>query len=213
MLIGKQRGGSSSDSIKFMALRSSYSILTDKSKTIEIVADIGCGKGDFAKQLADFNKQLLLVDFDPLDTLPSDKCSFFQADLNHDWPIASNTVDFLFSLEVIEHTENPRHFFREIARVLRPEGYGFVSTPNNESLFSKLVFLFKSQHRYFQDASYPGHITPLLQVDFLRIINENNLIFKGFYYTNQEVIPLLNLPIKGYGKSLSGNFGVLFQKK
>ena len=78
-----------------------------------------------------------------------------QADLNSDWPIPTHYVDFGFALEVIEHVENPRHFFRQMKRITKPGGHIFITTPNNHSLSSKLTFLLRGQHRYFQEASYP----------------------------------------------------------
>jgi SAM-dependent methyltransferase len=45
-------------------------------------------------------------------------------------PYPSESFDLVTSTEVIEHLENPRRFFREVARVLKPGGQIILSTPN-----------------------------------------------------------------------------------
>ncbi|GAH32487.1 unnamed protein product, partial [marine sediment metagenome] len=51
-------------------------------------------------------------------------------DLNLPWPYPSEWADIILSVEVIEHLENPWHHFREVKRVLKPEGVLILAVPN-----------------------------------------------------------------------------------
>jgi len=206
-ILGKQTDGQSSDAIYAMALRA---LAAAPCRAGEAV-DVGAGAGNFTRMLAgQFERVHALDAFRPVD-LPANTI-FHETDLNGNWPLPDGAADLLVALEVIEHLENPRHFFREITRVLRPGGYGFVSTPNNHSLSSLLTFLTKGQHRAFQAPSYPAHITPVLKTDLERMLGENGLRRLGFFYSNRDTLPLLHTEIRFGGPLFSFNFGVLFQK-
>jgi 2-polyprenyl-3-methyl-5-hydroxy-6-metoxy-1,4-benzoquinol methylase len=175
------------------------------------IADIGAGQGNMARLVARADRPVLMVDdFEPVE-LP-DNCQWIRTDLNNHWGLDDQQFDFVFALEVIEHLENPRHFFRELVKIMKPGAYGFVSTPNNEGFFSKLNFLVNSQHRWFQDSSYPAHITPVLKIDLTRILIENKLELRQFYYGMHDYIPKLGIPLRIPGPLFSRTVGVLFQK-
>lgn len=211
--VGVQTEGRSPDYIKLMAWRGIAKAAGDKN--IGIAADVGGGRGDWANQLKERTSHVFLLDYAPpsADALP-EFVTGIQANLNERWPLADASVDFLFSLEVVEHLENPRHFFREIARATKPGGFAFVSTPNNHSLTSKITFFLRGQHRLFQEFSYPAHITPLLICDFERIADEVGLSVVDVFFTNHDVIPKLHWRIPFFkGRWFSDSIGVLFRRK
>ena len=175
------------------------------------IADVGAGRGLLAEKLTALAPRVLMLDFHCPAALPPGT-EFGSADLNQSWPLADQTVDFAFSLECIEHLENPRHFMREMARVIKAGGHGFLLTPNKHSWASKLTFLLKGQHRYFHQASYPAHITPLLQCDLLWMLQESGLTFQGWFYSNEDVIPKLGWYMHLSGCHFSACLGVLFKK-
>ena len=208
MVIGKQAEGSSPSTIKDMAIRAMLSV---GNTDYDTVADIGAGRGELTQKIAENSKTVLMLDdFDGSQASP--KAKFIKTDLNAFWNVPDNSVDFAFSLEVIEHIENPRHFMREIKRILKPGGYGFISTPNSLNIFSRLYFFFKYQHRWFQDFSYPAHISVLTETDFRRILNENTLQLIDFHYNYADTLPLIEIPIRLKINTLSSSVGVLFKK-
>lgn len=207
--LGRQKDGSSPAYTKQMALAAKDAAIG--SSVIPVALDIGAGAGELTRLLLPISRRVIMLDFYAPRTLP-DGATFIQSDLNREWPLEDDSVDFAFAIEVIEHVENPRHFVREVSRVLRPGGFGFLSTPNNHSLASKLTFLFRDQHRMFQDPSYPGHITALLQSDLLRVLTECALRPFQWFYSNSDTLPVLHWQIRLRGRPFSNCLGILFSK-
>ena len=121
-------------------------------------------------------------------------------------------MDMAFAVEVIEHVENPRHFLREFTRIIKPGGFGYLSTPNNHSLMSKITFMLKGEHRLFQELCYPAHITALMECDFLRMFAECNLRLVRKFYSNEDTVPLLHWKFRLPGRYFSVTWGLLFEK-
>lgn len=209
--IGVQSEGTSPAYTKRMAISALEK--TRPYGRLERVADIGGGRGELAALLSPRSAEVWLVDFAPPEphNLPGN-VRLVQADFNSPWRLPEDHFDFTFSLECIEHVENPRHFMREMARITKPSGHIFISTPNNHSLASKLTFLMRGQHRQFQETCYPAHVTALLRCDLERMANELGLEIVTWVYSNADVIPKLQLPIHLPGPAFSAVIGVLLQK-
>jgi len=209
MTVGIQTQGISPSFTKRMAMEAFV-----KAGAVEggIAADVGGGVGELSCMLATKFQHVFLLDYDPpaIGTLAGN-IKGVQVDLNEAWPMEDNSVDFAFSTEVIEHVHNPRHFLKEMVRITRPGGHVFLSTPNNHSLASKLIFILRGQHRYFQDASYPAHITPLLQIDLSRMGNELGLEFVSWFWSGEDSIPWLNWKIPMRVPAFSVSIGVLYR--
>jgi ubiquinone/menaquinone biosynthesis C-methylase UbiE len=152
--------------------------------------DIGAGTGDLINLVShrldviphacDYTDELMQLPGQKVDT----------CNLNTDpLPYADNSFDLVTFTEVIEHVEHHQDVLREIHRVLRPDGYLIVTTPNILNIKSRLRFLFfgfwnlfgplyfKDSHKY----TTGGHINPisyfyvahsLLEADF-RVITED----------------------------------------
>jgi len=207
--LGRQHNGGSGWYIKKMALAAKQLALGNA--IIPTSADIGGGSGEFARILKTSSHRTYLLDYYSSEACPPE-VEFLKTELNQTWPLPDSSINFAFALEVIEHIENPRQFFREFTRILCPGGHGFVSTPNNHSLTSKFTFLIKGEHRLFQDLCYPAHITALLQCDFLRMAHENHLTAVKWFYSNHDTIPRLHWKIRMPGRAFSSSMGLLFQK-
>jgi 2-polyprenyl-3-methyl-5-hydroxy-6-metoxy-1,4-benzoquinol methylase len=157
------------------------------------VLEFGAGTGTFARRLADggFAKKISCADILPRpDDLPVG-VEWIAADLNNPLPVADATFDGIISTEVIEHLENPRAVFREFRRVLRPGGWLVLTTPNQESLRSLASLVLGRHFAAFLGASYPAHISAVLEMDFTRICAETGFEPPKFHYTNIGRIPKL----------------------
>ncbi len=210
-LIGVQSEGTSTAYVKRMAIAALEQAIG--SARPQCVADIGGGGGELTRLLAPRVGEVWLVDFSPPEAarLPAN-VKTAQADFNQPWNLPDNQFDFTFSLECIEHVENPRHFMRELKRITKPSGHIFVTTPNNHSLSSKLTFLMRGEHRQFQAPFYPAHVSPLLKCDLERMSTDLGLRIVKWLYSNNDVLPGLAIPIYLPGPAFSMNFGVLLQK-
>lgn len=153
------------------------------------ILDVGCGSAGFMRHVADKTERYVGVDTIRHEGAPKN-LEFFQSDLDKEKiPFENGTFDAVVSIETIEHLENPRALVREMSRVCRSGGLLIVTTPNQESLLSKMTFLMKNEFNAFQEPSYPAHITALLAIDLIRISKECELQEVQVDYTLQGRIP------------------------
>ncbi|HEX2205365.1 MAG TPA: methyltransferase domain-containing protein [Longimicrobium sp.] len=140
------------------------------------LVDVGCGTGNLWRFLDGRFGRYVGVDAVRYEGFPDDG-EFHAADLDAGTTgLPEGTGDVVAAVETIEHLENPRAFVRELARIARPGGWVIVTTPNQLSLLSRATLLLRGEHNAFRDASYPAHITALLEVDLRRIAAECGLV-------------------------------------
>ncbi len=98
------------------------------------VLDIGCGNGNFViDELRDRFSDVIGVDMDTNAVTKNKTCNEVVLYDGHALPFPNNSFDVVLSLWVLEHIRDPKEFFAEVSRVLRPGGFfGFV-TPNKRS--------------------------------------------------------------------------------
>ena len=95
--------------------------------------EIGCGEGYGTDRLASAASTIVGLDYDALTvahalrTYP--RPHFVRGNLAA-LPVATNAVDAVVTLQVIEHVWDHPQFVRECRRVLRPDGLLLVTTPN-----------------------------------------------------------------------------------
>ena len=86
-------------------------------------------RGD-ARQLATEERVASLGPRRLVDRLALPGAHFTPADMNAPLPFGDGTFDTVISCETIEHVPDPYRAVRELARVLRPGGRLFLTTPN-----------------------------------------------------------------------------------
>ena len=141
------------------------------------ILDLGSGEGAWAKRLHDASYKVTACD---VEVRPDRGFPFpyHKADLNANFSdnFPKGGYDAISFIEVIEHLENPRHSFRQIAALLKDGGLVLVSTPNTSGVYSRVRFFFTGQMAMFTDAAYnvgPGHITPLTAWQLEKVFMEN----------------------------------------
>jgi 2-polyprenyl-3-methyl-5-hydroxy-6-metoxy-1,4-benzoquinol methylase len=153
------------------------------------LADVGCGGGNLWREAGPAFSRWIGVDAVRYEGLP-EAVEFFAADLDRlPLPLEDGAADVVAAVEVIEHLENPRAFWRELVRLARPGGWVVVTTPNQLSLLSLVSLVIKQRFSAFQDSSYPAHITALLEADLRRIAAECTLEQIEVRYTAEGRIP------------------------
>ena len=153
------------------------------------LVDVGCGSGKLWPFVRDRFDRYVGLDAVRYDGFPAEG-ELHTIDLDSgETPVAAGTGDVVAAVETIEHLENPRAFVRLLARLARPGGWVIVTTPNQLSLLSRATLLLHGEHNAFRDASYPAHITALLEVDLRRIAAECGLRDVAVEYSLQGRVP------------------------
>lgn len=136
------------------------------------VLDIGCGRGGFALWLRDRigSGRVVACDFSPAaisiarqfsELNNIDRIHWQVADIqNLEFPAAE--FDVVFSTETIEHVPDPPRAVRELARVLKPGGRLFLTTPN----YFSLIGLYRA-YRWLRGRPYDEGGQPICQLTML----------------------------------------------
>ena len=125
-----------------LALRADAVLSQVDLSSVKHVADLGCATGTFAARLARAGPVVTAVDVSESnlaelrrlygDLVTRGRLVPTRADLTA-LPIATESIDLVFCLEVLEHVEDDRAAVREMARVLRPNGQLVLSVPNRDA--------------------------------------------------------------------------------
>lgn len=110
--------------------------------------------------------------------------NFKRCDLNKEFPYQTDEFDGVVAVEIIEHLENPRHFFRECSRIASK--FVIVTSPNCCSPESKERFLKTGFFKYFDTGKPYGHITPIFPWMVRMICKELRLKLEVETYNNTQ---------------------------
>lgn len=129
------------------------------------ILEIACGRGGFARWLsrisdprilvaADFSESAVRMgrDFDDAQGRPA--VSWQTADI-HRLPFRTDSFDTVFSFETIEHVPDPKAATKELARVLKPSGVLFLTTPNYLSLTGLYRLYMRLTGRRYSEEGQP----------------------------------------------------------
>jgi 2-polyprenyl-3-methyl-5-hydroxy-6-metoxy-1,4-benzoquinol methylase len=126
------------------------------------ILDVGCGSGHFLKVAIEmgwsaYGTEIASGAFDQLAKLGINSFCGKLESANY----ASEFFDVVYCSEVIEHLLDPIALLREIARILRPGGLLYLTTPNFNSLSRRLLAsrwrVFSKEHIcYFTPGSIAG---------------------------------------------------------
>ena len=142
------------------------------------VLDVAAGSGALARRLADQGFDVVCCDAEPQAFLLHGTLPFVAANLDEDFrALFDGPFDGVIGLEIIEHLENPRHFVRQCAALLKPGGGLILSTPNLDTPRSILNFVRHGTFKFFDDHHHAkdGHISPLSQWQLKTAIADGGL--------------------------------------
>lgn len=151
------------------------------------ILDLGAGEGGFTRRMLENGYRAIAVDgldifwqHPDIPLMLADLDKNFAADLSKD----GKKYDAIVAIEIIEHLENPYSFLRECAKLLKPDGLLFVTTPNVESITSRLIYLYTGRLRAFGEGETlrPAHITPVFKWKFDLAFEEAGFeyVWEGF---------------------------------
>lgn len=130
-----------------------------KKQSIDLnlkILDVGAGHGAFTKKLYDMGYNMEACDLFP-EIFKFDKIKCEKVDITQDFPYPDNTFDIAIAIEVSEHILDHERFFRELSRILKPNGQLHLSTPNILSLKSRFKFLFNGFFYSFPHLEIRNH--------------------------------------------------------
>ncbi|MEQ8766995.1 MAG: methyltransferase domain-containing protein [Planctomycetota bacterium] len=168
--------------------------------------DAPAGSGALARKLARAGFEVTAAEIDR-DGFLATEVPCVPVDLDGDLPFEDQRFSVITTMDGIEHLENPFHFVRECARVLKIGGHLIVSTPNVTSIRSRARFFFTGFHNKFKlplDETRPDplhHINPLtyqelryaLHVSGLELIECTTNRVKGAAWPYLLIWPLVYL--------------------
>lgn len=106
--------------------------------------DLGCADGRVTVRVADAARISDVHDIEFIDDWTAGArergVRVAITDLSNRFPYPDEHFDVVHSNQVVEHLKHTDHFFREIHRVLKPDGYAIVST-NNLASWHNIVSL------------------------------------------------------------------------
>lgn len=105
------------------------------------ILDLGAGHGAFTKRLHDMGYEVAACDLFP-EIFQFEEIECKKVDITQKFPYPDNSFDIVIAVEVSEHIIDHEVFFRELSRILKPEGQLLLSTPNILSIKSRFRFLF-----------------------------------------------------------------------
>jgi SAM-dependent methyltransferase len=103
------------------------------SRTVETVADFGCGRSAPLLHTLLVNgtaRKATGVDLDPDFSTETNTLTLLKADLNKPLPLRNSSFDAALSLATLEHLDEPDLHLREIHRTLKPNGILLLTTPS-----------------------------------------------------------------------------------
>jgi SAM-dependent methyltransferase len=173
------------------------------------VLDLPAGRGDDSRRLVALGYDVVPADLFPetFDTRIGPKC--VPADLAARLPFDDASFDYLLCSEAIEHLPDQLATLRECARVLRPRGRLFLTTPNLLSLRARVAFMLTGNRAFktwvdeitsvwgYQDGRiYHGHaflinylqLRYLLWQSGLRVVE---VVANRFSWTSLWLLPLV----------------------
>lgn len=113
------------------------------------VLDVPCGQLAFSYLLAQAKAKVIAGDIQTPEAIPSE-IGYRTMDANQPLPIADSSIDVIICIEGVEHLDNFGIFFASIERCLKPGGYAFISTPNIDSIGSRIKVLLDGCNRFFE---------------------------------------------------------------
>ncbi len=122
-------------------------------KRAQRLLDIGCGSGAvglyISKCCASIEVYGLDVSATAVEQANARGMNAMVADVDsQDLPFSDNMFDAVLAQEVIEHIVDTDHLLEEIRRVMSPDGFAVITTPNLSSWLNRLLLLFGYQPRF-----------------------------------------------------------------
>ncbi len=133
-----------------------FNFIAPVLKRGDVVADCGCGGGSMLDLVKGIAKETIAIEpFQGYHTSLKERGHQPFASITEAAKATGGKVDLGLSIHVIEHTEDPVSYLREIHSLLNEKGKLILFTPNLDDIFLKLIpaeyepFFFHTVHNYY----------------------------------------------------------------
>ncbi len=149
------------------------------------ILDIGCGTSKIIQNLP--SAVAIDIQFHKLRYIQKSNLYRIQASTFF-IPFQDGTFDIIISSQVIEHVPYKKEMFEEFFRVIKPEGFLIIGTPDyNTTIWNVIEYIYK----LFPNTYGDEHITHYSLKQIQQIFKENNFdILKVKYVFGAELIAL-----------------------
>ena len=182
----------------------------------ERVADIGCRSGG---QTAYYKDQAGIVEIHGFDIAPAPLLEAQKKGIiTHEWisgsspcPVEDDFFDAVIVGDLIEHLFDTDVFMKELWRIVRPNGYLLITTPNLAWWWSRLRLLFGKvpcgigsvSYQYFQDSAIDiKHLRVSVNSEWTNLFVQHG--FECISVTGYNYPGLLHQPFDGLDGILTG---------
>lgn len=167
-----------SQTLKLLLPKIKY-FLRERLKKKGLVLDVGCGTGYLANWLGQNGYKTIGIDSSKagikLSRKNKNKNTFFICgDILQIKKKFHNKFDVVFCIEVIEHVFAPRDLLLALEKVVKKDGYVFISTPYHGYLKNLLIALLGKFDDHFTSLWDFGHIKFFSKKTLTKLINEKN---------------------------------------
>jgi 2-polyprenyl-3-methyl-5-hydroxy-6-metoxy-1,4-benzoquinol methylase len=177
------------------------------------IVDVGCGVGDVIESMPACAIKIGLAysqaDLDLARRVCSEGVQFVKASAL-ELPFASESVDALICLEVIEHLPDDRAVVSELSRVLKPRGRLLISVPGNHYFAEYLDLM--GHYRHYSRESLASllsseHLRIIRYVDPYRLINTLHFYPHALLEVTHRILNKCGLPAESlYVRPYLGRF-------
>lgn len=148
--IGKKR-------LLFQRERVALDLIKEIVHEVIDVVDLGCGNGNFMNILKHrfFFLSVKGIDYSRKEVkeAKSRGLNVKYGNIEAGIRIPSNSVDLIYSGELIEHLYNPDIFLKESSRILKKGGYIIITTPNLCAWYNRVLLFFGIQPLFLEPST------------------------------------------------------------
>lgn len=139
------------------------------------VLDVGCGSGAWLLRLHQHGFQNLDGTAD-VQQFGFAGASIYRNDLNTErWALGREQYDLITAIELVEHLDNVGTFLANIRALLSERGVLLLTTPNVQSLPTRLRFFLTGDMKQFGALGDQTHVFPVLQATIERLVAKHGL--------------------------------------